>query len=227
MSEPLFKFPRTPHLVWLDKETPRGDKLLDPSESANFLSNPVTVEEKVDGTNLGLSFTVQSQLKVQNRGHWVRHGESPQYDRLWPWINSRIYDLRNILQDRYIVFGEWMFAVHTVKYTRLPDWFILFDIYDKIEKKFLDNTRRDAFAKKMRLAVPPILFQGRTDTEALLQLMSTSNYSDEKMEGIYLRVNKDGYLRARAKIVRPNFVPEGTKHWSKQSLVQNKLLNAT
>jgi len=49
------KFPRTPHLVWLGKASPRGDKLMAAAEAKERLEQPMSVEEKVDGANLGLS----------------------------------------------------------------------------------------------------------------------------------------------------------------------------
>ena len=55
MSGGFYKFPHTPHLLWLGPGEPREDKVLTPSEVAEFLAGDVIIEEKVDGANLGLS----------------------------------------------------------------------------------------------------------------------------------------------------------------------------
>ena len=55
MAEGFVKFPRTPHLVWLGGARPRGDKLMNPAEAKLLLRRGASVEEKVDGANLGLS----------------------------------------------------------------------------------------------------------------------------------------------------------------------------
>jgi hypothetical protein len=51
------KFPHTPHLVWLAKTPCREDKVLSPAEARNFLEGDITVEEKVDGGNIGFSLS--------------------------------------------------------------------------------------------------------------------------------------------------------------------------
>ena len=39
--------------------------------------------------------------------------------------------LFEILSEKFILFGEWCYAQHSIFYDRLPDWFLGFDIYDK------------------------------------------------------------------------------------------------
>ena len=52
MQPPFIKFPRTPHLCWLGKETPRDDKVLSKHDAESFLSSPlIIIQEKVDGAN--------------------------------------------------------------------------------------------------------------------------------------------------------------------------------
>ena len=51
----FFWFPRAPHVQWLGSGEPRGDKLLSTSKANELLLAELTVEEKVDGANVGLS----------------------------------------------------------------------------------------------------------------------------------------------------------------------------
>ena len=55
MADEFFKFPHTPHLIWLGEGHPRGDKVLSPDEADRLLREPVILEEKVDGANVGIS----------------------------------------------------------------------------------------------------------------------------------------------------------------------------
>ncbi len=49
----------------------RDDLLLDKHEMKEFLSHNITIEEKIDGANLGISLTSYHQLTFQNRSHYV------------------------------------------------------------------------------------------------------------------------------------------------------------
>ena len=62
----FFRFPHTPHLAWLASGTPRDDKVLSPDEAHALLHHRVVVEEKLDGANMGISFSSEGVLHVQN-----------------------------------------------------------------------------------------------------------------------------------------------------------------
>lgn len=219
------KFPRTPHLFVLPQLDIRDDKILPVEQSRSFYSDPIIVEEKVDGANTGISFSNAGELRVQNRGNYIESGHHPQFDQLWPWVYERVEDLRTHLTDRYILFGEWCFSKHSILYTELPDWFLGFDVYDRVEQYFLSvNDRNDLFRK---CAITPInqLGYGTFNKKDLITLMNEqkSSYSNEKIEGLYLRREENNKLALRAKIVRADFVQSIGKHWSKEKPVNNVL----
>ena len=108
-----------------------------PSEEVSrLLAQSVTVEEKIDGANLGISFDENGDILLQNRGNWLESPLEGQWRPLKGWIQRRQEQLFDGLFDRYILFGEWCYATHTVYYNRLPDYFIGFDVFDKIERRF-------------------------------------------------------------------------------------------
>ena len=43
----------------------------------------------------------------------------------------------NIGAGRNILYGEWVYAKHSIHYTALPGYFIAFDIWDKQTKTFM------------------------------------------------------------------------------------------
>src|SRR5690606_15895348 len=80
----FFRFPHTPHLLWLGDGMPRADKVLPPDEAEALLAREVTVEEKVDGANVGVSVDQSGELRAQNRGAWVeRDGCHPQFSPMF------------------------------------------------------------------------------------------------------------------------------------------------
>jgi predicted ATPase len=46
-----------------------------------------------------------------------------------------------------------------------------------------------------------------------------------KMEGLYLRLEDERFLKLRAKVVQANFIQSISNHWSREKLVENRLLN--
>ncbi len=223
----FFKFPHTPHLLWLASTPCRDDKVFSPREARDFLDGDVIVEEKVDGTNIGFSVDQSGALRVQSRGNYLGRGAHPQFQPLWPWIETRRSALTEALRPGLMVFGEWCFAVHSVPYRRLPDWFLGFDIYERAARRFWSSDRRDRWLSDLALAAVPCLAKQRLSIEQLLALIGTSRFGEGPMEGIYLRRDQGDWLEQRAKIVRAEFVEGIDRHWAEERLEKNGLANKT
>ena len=223
MKSDFLKFPSTPHLLWLGTDPLRKEKLLSLTEAQDLLSGPVVIEEKVDGANIGISFDSGGQLLVQNRGNSLEAGTGGQFARLWPWLMQRELAFIDALEDKLILFGEWCYVRHSIHYTRLPDFFLAFDVLDKRERKFMSTSRRDRLVRKLDLATVPLVARGVFRFEAIPSLIGTSSFYDGPMEGIYIRQEDERWLVRRAKVVRSEFVQQITTHWSKQPLVRNRL----
>ena len=223
MESDFIKFPSTPHLLWLGRDPLRKEKLLSLTEAQDLLSGPVVIEEKVDGANIGISFDSGGQLLVQNRGNSLEAGTGGQFARLWPWLMQRELAFIDALEDKLILFGDWCYVRHSIHYTRLPDFFLAFDVLDKRERKFMSTSRRDRLVRKLDLATVPLVARGVFRFEAIPSLIGTSSFYDGPMEGIYIRQEDERWLVRRAKVVRSEFVQQITTHWSKQPSVRNRL----
>ena len=63
----FYKFPSTPY-IFIDNTLQKKEKnFLSDVETKEFLNNKITVEEKIDGANLGISFDSESNILLQNR----------------------------------------------------------------------------------------------------------------------------------------------------------------
>ncbi len=229
------KYPRTPHLFGSSGTS--DDKHLGFAESERILSDPsLIVEEKIDGTNVGIHFSERGDLILQCRGHLITEGMHPQYDLFKQWAGVKRSNFNDHLTDRYILFGEWLYAAHSVHYEKLPHYFFEFDIYDKIEQTFLSWERREPLVKAMRIETVPILHRGVITRSGLEKLIGPSRFGsrfdnpftgsvDDLMEGLYIRTESVGRVTVRAKFVRPEFVErvKQSDHWQYQALVPNRL----
>lgn len=229
------KYPRTPHLF--GSRGTDDDKHLSARDSAAFLADPsLVVEEKLDGTNVGLHFTAAGRLVLQCRGHEITAGMHAQYDLFKQWATGTRPVLEAMLGDRYILFGEWLYARHSVHYRGLPHYFFEFDVYDKREAAFLDLELRLTMLDGTGIHTVPVLHQGAIAEAELRGLIGPSRFdsafenpltgrTDAVMEGLYLRTEAGGRVTGRAKLVRPEFVEKvkQSEHWQHQAMVPNRL----
>jgi len=223
VTDDFFKFPSTPHLALLGSVEVRDDKVFSETERNEFLLHELIIEEKVDGANLGISFDSSGNICAQNRGGYLHLPMLGQWKKLPYWLSLKIDMLFDQLSDRYILFGEWCFAQHSVAYDQLPDWFLGFDIYDKDTKKFFSCVRRDAMFLAIGIAPVPKLRCGHFTLLELSELPPLSHFSTRPAEGIYLRHDQGDWLAERAKLVRPAFIQSVEEHWSRSEIRANRL----
>lgn len=220
----FFKFPHTPHLAWLGEGEPRIDKALSPEERDAFLVGEIVVEEKVDGANVGLSVGPDGRLRARNRGAFIDSGAHPQFAPLWGWVAEREVLLIDALGSSLALFGEWCFAVHSVRYDRLPDFLLGFDIYDIVTRRFWSCERRDELLRHLAIPSVPRLAWGVFALSELQQILTQSSaFGSVSREGLYLRSEEDGWLKRRAKLVRKEFTQAISEHWSRRPLERNHL----
>ncbi len=223
--EDFFRYPHTPHLAWLGEVKPRADKVLTPEAASALLSDEVVVEEKIDGANLGLSVTEGGALRAQNRGTYLERDHAhPQFRPLWSWLAAREHALVRALWPDRILFGEWCVAVHSVRYDRLPDWFLGFDVYDRSAGRFWNTARRDDLLAGLGLEPVPRLAAGRFTLDDLKALLGPSRVGSLPMEGIVVRRDEAGWSVGRAKLVRAAFIQGLDAHWSTSALRTNTLV---
>ena len=231
MNETFFRFPHTPHLAWLASGEPRDDKVLSGEEAAELLRHEVVLEEKVDGANLGFSLSAAGELRAQNRGQYLAEPHAGQFARLPTWLATHGAAVGDILLEHadrgLMLFGEWSAARHSLEYTRLPDWFVLFDVFEATAGRFWSSPRRNALASRLGLATAPQLAQGcfaLADLKAML-VTTPSRFRDGPLEGIVIRQESADLCERRAKLVREDFTQAIGEHWRNRRIEWNRLAN--
>jgi len=159
------------------------------------------------------------------------------------------------LGHRYIMYGEWMYAKHSIYYDMLPHYFMEFDVLDREAGKFLDTPSRHNLLTGLPICSVPVLACGTFNSiDDLLKYLGDSNYisanhiehlredarklgldadkicretdASRTMEGIYIKVEKDGEVVDRMKYVRASFlqaVEESQSHWLERPIVPNRI----
>jgi hypothetical protein len=231
----FIKYPRTPHLF--GSKGTDDDKHFGRKESEAFIADEsLIVEEKLDGTNVGIHFNSRGRMVLQCRGHEITEGMHPQYDLFKKWTSVKRPVLEAMLGGQFILYGEWLYAKHSVHYRKLPHYFFEFDIYDKDAAQFLDLDTRLQMLDGTGLQTVPVIHRGRVTAGELQSLIGPSAFdsafdnpttasNDQLMEGLYLRTEAGGHVTGRAKMVRPEFVEKvkQSDHWQHQAMVPNEL----
>jgi len=230
----IHKYPRTPHIE--GSRLQKGDEDLDSVPFAQIKGRFIVVEEKIDGANAGLRFDGAGKLWLQSRGHFLIGGPREKHFHLFKqWANCHADGLLTALEDRYALFGEWMYAKHTVFYDQLPHYFLEFDILDTQTGEFLSTDRRRELLADLPIVPVPVLWSGIAESlNDLMALVGHSLYksadwrqrladvctergidpsraaqetdSSDDMEGLYIKVEEDGRVVERYKWVRATFL---------------------
>ncbi len=230
----IIKFPRTHHIFDASREVKakisavtRDDLLLSDREIKEFLYCDVTLEEKVDGANMGISITKDYKIVFQNRSHYVCSESDFQFKGLKIWEENHLGDLWHILKpDRHILYGEWCYAKHSIHYTELPGYFLAFDIFDKYKNRFYSREKFQNVMGKTNIPMVPIiavenLTKDNYKKKLMEYLETKSKFRDGTVEGVYIRKDEGEYLLKRCKLVRPDFIQGMKEFWAKQGLIKN------
>lgn len=234
MSFDIKKYPRTPHIE--GSRLQPGDEDLSQIPFSEIAGRHVVVEEKIDGANSAISFDDDGTLRLQSRGHYLTGGyRERHYNLMKQWAYIHENEFRQVLGTRYIMYGEWMYAKHSIFYDALPHYFMEFDIFDREKEIFLDTPSRKKITAQMPVSSVPVLTTGKLRTkEELLSYLGQSNYIREghmerlrgeaekmgldaelvlrqtdagtQMEGLYIKVEEEGRVASRVKYVRATFL---------------------
>jgi ATP-dependent RNA circularization protein (DNA/RNA ligase family) len=230
----LYKYPRTQHIE--GSRLQPGDEDLDSVSFDQIKGRFIVVEEKLDGANSGISFDEDGKLLLQSRGHFLDGGgRERQFALLKTWASAQQQKLYELIGDRYVMYGEWLYAKHTVFYDALPHYFFEFDLLDVCKEEFLSMERRQDLLKNSPVVSVPVLWQGTAKSlEYLQSLLVHSLYKSKQWrenlvanchehnqylemvqkqtdtsdfaEGLYIKVEENGRVVERYKFVRAGFL---------------------
>lgn len=231
----IYKYPRTQHIQ--GSRLQPGDEDLDSIPFSHIAGCHLVIEEKMDGANCAISFTSTGELMLQSRGHYLVGGKREKhFDLFKTWAGTHTGALFERLGDRYIVYGEWLYAKHTIYYNQLPHYFLEFDILDTETGCFLSSPVRKSLLRPLPfIQSVKVLYQGCLHQfQELTRLIGPSHFisgdhvqqlcrravqqglsadrvqretdTTRIMEGLYIKVENNGSVTGRYKYVRADFL---------------------
>jgi len=230
------KYPSTRHLPW-SHERDTDDTAH--REVQNFVDVPLIATVKMDGGNAMLVKDTENPVRARNGCQ----ADKDHFDmaKQWYWDN----DLYSKIPEHLQVFGEWLYAKHSIHYgcdcdepcedvgPELRDYFQVFGLYDTRYDLWLGWNNTMQFTHKHDLTLAPCA----TDNYYHMDEFDNSQefwhfyyelsqkVVEQGHEGIVIRSAHPfhyGQIDERlGKYVRPGHVKEDEKHWSKRPTVQN------
>ncbi len=220
-------YPRIPHL---DKSI--SNMTHDDIELESVISFPFTgwVQEKLDGSNMGVSWT--SGPVLRNRNHVLKKGyidkDTPaklQFRPAWNWLHEHGKEIRDISTEcmsPITIYGEWMYAKHSIEYNKLPDLFMAYDIFSVEDDKFLSPDVVDELLSKTSIKyIKPHLVTFNNVNDIVEYSESSSDYRNGVREGIVIKISNGRFIEKSFKVVNRHFI---RREDFNEVLIKNKVL---
>jgi len=174
----------------------------------------IIITEKMDGSNCSLT----------NKKVAARNGfDAPHIS--FDYIKSMHSQVSEKIPEDIVVFGEWLYAKHSIHYKELSGYFQVFAVYQN--GHWLSWNDVEKISGEIGFPVVshslPVTFH---DTRELIEYITqySENVIKNGGEGTVTRIagGFSDFKGSVAKYVRKNHV-QTSEHWSKQKLVRNKL----
>lgn len=200
--------------------------LLKKKELQKLFTGKITITEKLDGANTGIIGT-RDGFRLQKRGSLVDTSEHEQFNFFKSW-SMRNYNNLVKIPHGMIVYGELLRCVHHVKYDLLPDWFLVFGIFDRRSKRYYNWDEVIDVTTMLNLHTVPLIAQ-----DVYMQRLEVGELFDEIQDSSALRTKgpMEGIVvwnfrkQMRGKIIRSEFTTEVNlePHWNRHPIAYHEL----
>ncbi len=220
------KFPRIPHFPFSPQAAAnqsRDDKIGIKGWAKYLKRHGYVTFEKMDGSNVCIT-----RDGVYPRGSGVLAPET--YD----WLKAEHDKIKHKIKPTYRIYGENMYAVHSVEYKKLKSYFYMFAVFDSEYLRWLSPLKMSNIAMDLGFptSINSISGMSRTeefekDFERMYRVTTTRDDEYQRdMEGFVVWANTDIPQHMFDKMVF-KWVREGhvqtdehwTRNWKKATLV--------
>jgi hypothetical protein len=210
-----FHFPFSPGATNDDKIASSMDRLI---------GVPIVITEKLDGSNTSLEYD----------GCYARTHAGPPTHASFDRLKALHASVKHLILEHTQLFGEWCYAKHSIEYSELPGYFLLFNV------RYLNDDdppnwgawwEVETWAEEIGVPTVPVLFKGTVSSEKELKdlvesFMNQPSACGGIREGVVARVAEGfadvDFSTCVMKCVRANHV-QTSEHWKDQEIIKNRL----
>jgi len=222
------KYNRTYHFPWSPGAT-NDDKIASPHALGVMIKSPIVITEKMDGSNTSL----------EKDGCFARTHSGPPSHPSFDGLKALHAQVRYKIPEGIQLFGEWCYAKHSIEYSELPHYFMLFNVREfigidaagQLHSKWVSWAEVEMWAEEIGVPTVPVLYKGTVGSAKELQelvesLMIQPSACGGIREGVVARAQhefeNDHFGVCIMKCVRANHV-QTSEHWKDQEIIKNKL----
>lgn len=212
------KYNRTPHFPFSPGAT-NDDKIA--ASMDRLIGVDIVLTEKMDGSNTSL----------ESDGCYARtHAGTPTHVS-FDGLKALHASVKHLITVDTQLFGEWCYAKHSIAYSDLPGYFMLFNVRYLNDPCWVSWEEVEMWAQEIGVPTVPVLFRGIVSSEKDLRflienLMELPSRCGGVREGVVARVDgmfeDSEFPSCVMKYVRANHV-QTTEHWKDQEITKNKL----
>lgn len=203
------KYPRTWHLPWSASVNP-DDRVLRDDDVERWRGSEVVITEKMDGENTTLYPDYLHARSIDYSSHVSRN-----------WMRNFHAKIAHDIPEHMRICGENLSFKHSVGYDKLPTFFLVFSVWDRLTCLSWDDTLE--WCALLGLQTVPVLYRGS------FSAASCPLVNPETSEGYVVRPTRAFALRefqtVVGKYVRKHHV-QTHGHWMRSEFVPNGLANA-
>lgn len=177
---------------------------------------PIVITEKLDGSNLAMT----------REAVFARSHSGPPTHPSFGWAKALQARLCGQIEPGITLFGEYCYAVHSIVYGELPEYFFLFGVRDDGRDVWWEWDLVAEQAEALGVPHVPVLFRGQVAGERELRRVveglagEPSAYGGER-EGVVARVAREfrveEFASSLGKHVRAGHV-QTDEHWMFQEI---------
>lgn len=201
-SIPHFSFSQ---LGPMEHHITKGQELIATKKARNR-NDLVIVQEKLDGSNVGVAMVNGRIIAIQRHGFECANSPREMHRHFDDWVKKPMNELRfsNLLNEGERLCGEWLLQAHGTLYNLPHEPFVAFDIFDK------DNFRLSYHDFLLRVLpagfiVPRLIHLGQPyPAKCAIEAIKTSGHGAVGgAEGFVYRVERNGVVDFLAKYIPP------------------------
>ena len=209
------KYPKTMHLPWSRGYTD-DDKIL--RNTDHFVGREVVITEKMDGENTTMYPDFIHARSLDSKDHSSRH-----------YVKTLHGGIKYLIPEGHRLCGENVYAKHSLYYSALPSYFMLFSVWNE-HNNCLSWDETVDWAERLHLSTVPVLYRGVWSEEAAKACYTTQSRCGGEQEGYVVRLASafayEDFKRSVAKFVRKNHV-QTDEHWLSKPVEPNLLAETT
>jgi len=172
------------------------------TEKARDKHDLIIVQEKLDGSNVGVAKINGILYPLNRSGHIANSSPYEQHHLFYNWVMQNYERFDGLLNEGERACGEWLAQAHSTRYNLSHEPWVLFDII-KVDDRITYSELKER-AKKQGFITPNTIHVGSplSVEEAMEKLKVSGHGALDAVEGAVWRIERKGKVEFLGKFVR-------------------------